>query len=1031
MKKVFFIVVLGIILAQGNSYTQEPPGVSSSTFGAISARQIGPARMSGRIAAIDAVESDPRIVYIGTASGGVWKSINGGTTCSPVFDKYVMSIGAIAIDQLHPDTVYVGTGEPWTRNSTSVGKGVFKTTDGGDNWEAVGLENTERIGRIVIHPEHPDTVFVAALGHLWDANTDRGLYRSTNGGVTWDKVLYVDENTGCSDVIILPDNPDVMFAAMWDFRRKAYTFRSGGPGSGLYKSTDGGTSWTKVTGWLPEGTIGRIALDVSPANPARIYALIEAKKSGLYRSDDHGETWKLTNKTSVVGERPFYFANIIADPLDTGIVYKPGLMLSVSKDGGKTFDRGNLMSFGGGVHSDLHAMWISPKNNNDMYLGTDGGVYVSNDQGKTWRILRNLPVSQFYHVSVDDQRPYHVYGGLQDNGSWTGPSAAPGGVTNHDWKNVGGGDGFYSFPDPDDPGIVYSQSQGGEINRLYLRSNEVKTIKPYADETTEDLRFNWNTPMVFGHSGALYIGAQYLYRSQDKGDSWERISPDLTTDDPAKQQQEKSGGITIDNTTAENHCTIITINESPLDPDIIWVGTDDGNLQLTRDGGKTWTNLTPKVPGLPPATWCSSVLASAYDAGTAYITFDGHRNGDMHPYIYKTTGFGSGWKSLVDENIEGYCHKILEDPVAGNLLFLGTEFGLYLSVDGGHSWARFTGNFPKVSVRDMVIQTRENDLVVATHGRGILILDDITPLRSITPDILDEEVAFLPSRPYVRSNQGSVQEFAGYDEFVGPNPPEAAMLTYFMRKRHIFGDMYIEVFGPDGEKIKTLPAGKRKGINRVAVNMRLKPPRVPTSRTLSFAGFFGPLMAPGEYTVKIMKNGKEYPGYFTVVDDPDLPYSAQDRALQQKTVMRAYNMLEDLAYLDRIITDVAKAASVRQKEKISKSLKKQLKTLQTSLLDIHKKLVATRSEGLFSSEEQLREKIAEIYGGVVSFMGRPTNSQINRLDVLQKEMESWHQKAAKLFSEDMKSVNQRLKKAGLKEITLITREDFNKENEEK
>lgn len=1028
MRKQASLLVLGVFLVQAAVLAQEPPAVTSSTFGAIEARQIGPARMSGRIAAIDAVNADGRIVYIGTASGGVWKSINGGTTCKAVFDKQVMSIGAIAIDQQHPDTVWVGTGEPWTRNSTSVGRGVFKTTDGGENWRAAGLEETERIGRIVVHPQHSDTVFVAALGHLWNANPERGLFRTTDGGKTWEKVLYVDENTGCTDVIIVPGKPDLMFAAMWDFRRKAYNFRSGGPGSGLFKSTDGGSTWHKITEGLPEDTLGRIALDVSPADPSRIFALVEAKKSALYRSDVYGESWTMMNNTQPMGERPFYFAKIVADPVDTSRVYKPGLMLSVSKDGGKTFERGNLMSFGGGVHSDLHALWIDPQNNQSMYLGTDGGVYVTNDQGKTWRILRNLPVSQFYHVSVDDQKPYHVYGGLQDNGSWTGPSAGPGGVTNHDWDNIGGGDGFYAFPDPDDPSIVYSQSQGGNVNRLYLKTQEMKTIKPYADETTEDLRFNWNTPVVFGPSGALYIGAQYLYRSPDKGDSWERISPDLTTDDPEKQKQEKSGGVTIDNTSAENHCTIITISESPFDAGVIWVGTDDGNLQLTRDGGKTWTNLTPKIPGLPPATWCSSVTASAFDPGRAYVTFDGHRNGDMRPYVYRTSDYGNQWEILTDENVEGYCHKILEDPVAENLLFLGTEFGLYLSVDNGNTWARFTGNFPKVSVRDMVIQQRENDLVVATHGRGILIIDDITPLRSLTTSILDEEVAFLPSRPFMRRNTGSVQEFAGYDEFVGPNPPEAAMLTYYMRKRHIFGEMYLEVYGPDGKKIKNLPAGKRKGINRVQLNMRLKPPRVPRSNTLSFAGFFGPLMAPGEYTVKIVKNDKEYPGSFTIVDDPDLPYSAEDREMQRQTVMRAYNMLEDLAYLDRKVTDVMKAARDLEKKKLPGSVKKQLSSLASGLSDIHKKLVATRGEGIFSSEEQLREKIAEIYGGVVSFMGHPTQSQIDRLDVLQQEMNRWEQKTEELFGTNLKAVNKRLVKAGMQEIKLISREEFDKED---
>ena len=497
MKKFIFpgilFLVTGLFLSVGG---QQAPKVSSYTFSAIKARQIGPARMSGRIAALDALATDARILYVGTASGGVWKSINGGVSFRPVFDKQIMSIGAVTIDQQRPDTVYVGTGEIWTRNSVSVGKGLYRTTDGGDNWELLGLEKTERIARILISPEDSSLLYVAALGHLWNANPERGVYRSKDGGKTWEKVLYVDENTGCSDLIMIPGRPGVLFAGMWDFRRQPWSFRSGGPGSGLYRSDDGGDSWERVTSVVfPDDSIGRIALAVSPVMPDRIYALIESPKTALYRSDDGGATWKRVNKTPAVTERPFYFSNIIADPVDTNRVWKPGLMLSYSKDTGRTFQR-NLMSFGGGVHSDLHALWVSPANNHFMYLGTDGGVYVSNDQGKTWRMVRNLPVSQFYHVSVDQRRPYWVYGGLQDNGSWMGPSQSPGGVTNDVWKNIGGGDGFYAFSDPDDPSVIYSQSQGGEVSRVYLKTNEMKDIKPYADEETGKLRFNWNTPFL-------------------------------------------------------------------------------------------------------------------------------------------------------------------------------------------------------------------------------------------------------------------------------------------------------------------------------------------------------------------------------------------------------------------------------------------------------------------------------------------------------------------------------------------------------
>ena len=1008
---------------------QQIPKLSSYTFSAIKARQIGPARMSGRISALDAVAADDRIVFVGTASGGVWRSRNGGVTFKPVFDKYVMSVGAVTIDQRHPDTVYVGTGETWTRNSVSVGAGLYRTTDGGDNWELLGLEKTERIARILIDPRDSSLLYVAALGHLWNANKERGVFRSKDGGKTWKKVLYVDKNTGCSDLVMIPGKPNVLFAGMWDFRRLPWSFRSGGPGSGLYRSGDGGDTWEKVTSNVfPDDSIGRIALSVSPVKPDRIYALIESPQTALYRSDDGGVTWMMVNKTPAVTERPFYFSNIIADPVDTNRVWKPGLMLSYSKDTGRTFQR-NLMNFGGGVHSDLHALWISPADNRFMYLGTDGGVYVSNDQGRTWRMVRNLPVSQFYHVSVDDRRPYRVYGGLQDNGSWMGPSQSPGGITNDVWKNIGGGDGFYAFADPDDPSVIYSQSQGGEVSRVYLRTNEMKDIKPYADAETGRLRYNWNTPFLFGPSGALYIGSQYLYRSADKGDTWERISPDLTTNDPAKLRQERSGGVTKDNTTAENHCTIFAIGESPLDPDIIWAGTDDGNLQVTRDGGKSWTNVTERVPDLPPHTWCSSVTPSRFAKGTAYVTFDGHRTGDMTPYIYKTTDYGLTWTSLRDEALEGYCHKIIEDTKAGNLLFLGTETGLWLSVDGGTRWARFTGDFPKVSVRDLVIQERENDLVAATHGRGILIIDDITPLRYLTPELLAKEMAFLPSRPYLLHNQGYTQEFPGDAEFMAPNPPEAALLTYYLKKRHIFGDMHIEVYGPDGKKIRDLSAGKRKGINRVQMPIRMKPPRVPTSKTLSFAGFFGPLMEPGTYTVKIIKKEQVLQGEFEIRDDPSLPYTAEDRALQRRTMMKAYRMLEDLAFLDRQVTDVMKQAEEMKKEKLPGSIRKRVEEVISGMQDIHCHLVETKAEGMFTSEEQLRQKIAAVYGGVVNYLGRPTTSQIQRLDVLEKEMEGYRDRYEELYNTNVGRINLWLDKKGLKPIRSVTREAFDKEKE--
>ncbi|HEX8184392.1 MAG TPA: glycosyl hydrolase, partial [Blastocatellia bacterium] len=804
--------------------------VDSSTFGAIEARHIGPAITGGRIAAIDGVASDPRIIYVGSAGGGVWKSINGGTTFKSVFDKYTQSIGAVTIDQAHPETVWVGTGESWTRNSTSVGTGLYKTADGGDSWKRVGLENSERIARIVIDPKNSDTVYVAATGHLWDGNEERGVYKTTDGGKTWQRALFVDSDTGCADLAIDPQEPRILYASMWQFRRKPYFFTSGGPGSGLYKSTDAGKTWKKLTKDMPEGELGRIAVAVAPTRPNTVYAIVEAKKSAVYRSEDLGESWaKVSSSQSATG-RPFYFASVTVDPKDYNRLYKPDYSLSVSTDGGQSF-----VARGGRAHGDFHAVWVNPLDPFQIYVGTDGGVYVSNDKANSFRFLSNLPVGQFYHVSFDMEQPYNVYGGLQDNGSWMGPSQSVNGIENKDWRNVGFGDGFHTYPDPLDKDIVYSEFQGGNVLRFHKSTGEIKAIRPYPRQGEPKYRFNWNTAMALSptNKNALYIGAQFLFRSTNRGESWERISPDLTTNDPAKQKQEESGGISIDNSSAENHCTIFTIAESPLDEKVIWAGTDDGNVQVTRDGGKNWANVTPNIQGLPANTWCSTVEASRFERGTAYATFDGHQTGDLKAYVFKTVDFGKTWRSLGAEMIQGYAHVIREDRVNPNLLFVGTEFGLFLSIDGGEQWAQFTGNLPPVSIRDIAIHPREHDLILATHGRGILIIDDITPLRQITPKVLETAATLFESRPSQMTIPLVAQDFPGDAEFVAANPTENATITYYLKDRHVFGDMKVEIYDSEGKLMATLPAGKRRGINRVTWAMRQKPPKVPPSPNLA------------------------------------------------------------------------------------------------------------------------------------------------------------------------------------------------------
>ncbi len=675
------------------STAQQPVKFDAATISGLPARNIGSATISGRIAAVDAAADDGRLtVFVGTASGGVWKSVNGGTTFKPVFDREpVQSIGAVAIDPSNPKIVWVGTGESWVRNSVSVGDGIYKSTDGGENWTNMGLHDSEHIAKILVDPKDSNTVFACATGHLWDDNQERGVYKTSDGGQTWKKVLGgANESTGCGLIAMSPREPKTLFASLWDFRRQGWTFRSGGPGSGLYRSTDGGDHWTELnesnSKGLPEKPWGRVAVAVAPSKPQVVYANIESKKSALYRSDDGGKTWTRLDASLFVVWRPFYFGNLIVDPKDENKVFKPDGPLLLSVNGGRSF---SVVS--GSAHGDFHDVWIDPENSNIVYATDDGGLWRSEDGGTRWKHQLNLPVSQFYHVSVDNADPYHVYGGLQDNSAWVGDSSYPGGVTNSRWENMYGGDGFWMFEDPSDPAYIYAEAQGGSIGRVNRYTHETRPIQPLPEYGEKKLRFNWNTPihMSPNEKGTIYIGAQFLFRSRDHGQSWERISPDLTTNDPEKQKQEESGGVTVDNSAAEMHTSIYSISESPKNGQIIWVGTDDGNLQITRDGAKTWTNVVGNIPDLPKYSWVSTVDASRFEEGTAYATFDRHTFGDMKPYAYKTTDYGKTWTALPvqQNNVRGYAHVITEDTVDPNLLFLGTEFGLWISIDGGQRWA--------------------------------------------------------------------------------------------------------------------------------------------------------------------------------------------------------------------------------------------------------------------------------------------------------------------------------------------------------
>lgn len=998
--------------------------VTESTFSVKEGRHIGPAVMSGRITAIDAVDADPNTVYVGAAGGGVWKSKNQGTTFKPVFDDYTQSIGAICIDQLHPETVWVGTGEPWVRNSVSIGTGIYRSLDGGEKWKFMGLEHSERIADIAIHPEHSDTIYAAVLGALWGDSEDRGLYRSTDGGNSWIKVLFINPSTGCTDVLFDPQNADVLYAAMWDFRRTAFDFRSGGTGSGLYRSDDGGNTWHTIHNGLPEETLGRIAIDASPVAPHYLYALVESEKSALYRSTDRGNSWVKVNAQLQMGERPFYFSEIVADPVDSARVYKPGFITVVSNNAGANFSPVTVE--GGNYHPDHHALYISPLDNRLMYVGTDGGVYVSVDRGNTWRHCENLPVSQFYHVSLDNASPYNIYGGLQDNGSWVGPSDKTGGIYNRDWNTIGYGDGFYCFADKDDPDITFWQYQGGHLYRRNARTGENKYIKPFPDAASKDLRFNWNTPIVWGRqSGDLYVGAQYLFRSKNKGDSWERISPDLTTNDPKRQLQEQSGGITPDNSTAENNTTIFAISESPLDSNIIWVGTDDGNVQMTTDGGKSWTLLNPFITGLPPFAYISSIEAGNFDKATAFITVDAHRNGDSRPYVFATFDFGQTWQNIVSEDIKGYCHILRQDVVQPNLLFLGTEFGLYISIDGGAAWTKYSSNIPPVAVYDMAIHPRENDLVLATHGRGIIIIDDLTPIRALTPEVLTSEFAFVPNSPFFYPKEDVVTAYLGDQGFAGKSSSNTATISYFMSKRHVFGDMYLELYDSDGNFLKKLPATGRKGLNTVAINTRMKPPKVPVSVNALAEAMFGPERPAGKYLVKVVKGDKTYETQLTINDNPATDYSAAERQMRWEALMQAYQLLEELAFIDRQVMELNHQSLVLSEKVKSEEMKNLCMDIFHRTSEMHERAASTQQgEGAIVGQVRLREKIAEVYGALMGYQGKPGLPQIEALKLYSAEVKEMGELLDAIKKSQMQELNTYCSDEGLTPLTLTTREQF-------
>ncbi|MEM8894012.1 MAG: hypothetical protein AAGC88_05505, partial [Bacteroidota bacterium] len=742
--------------------------VDMSIFDNIKPRNVGPAGMSGRVTSIEVDLSDNDNILLGTAAGGVWKSTNAGHTWKPIFEfEKAASIGDVKMYQNNPNIIYVGTGEGNPRNSQNSGYGMYKSIDGGNTWQHLGLENTRQIHRVIIHPDDPNIVWAGVSGATWGDSEDRGVYKTTDGGATWNKILYINNRTGVSDMRMDPTNPNKIIVGMYEHRRWPWTFKSGGAGSGLYMTLDGGTNWKQITAedGIAKGEIGRIGIAIAPSAPNVVYAYIESSDNAIYRSDDGGYKWKKVSKSgdANIGGRPFYYADIYVDTQNENRIYSIASEVTSSEDGGKTW---KVFAAGNKLHTDHHAWWGHPADSDFLMVGHDGGFNITHDRGKNWWFADNLPLGQFYHLRVDNEIPYNLYGGLQDNGSWRGPSQTwfKGGIRNMYWQRLSVGDGFDMIPDPLDNEYGYAMGQAGNLVRYHYPSGQLQPIKPIHPEG-EHLRFNWNSGIAIDphDNKTIYYGSQYLLKSGDYGQSWELISPDLTTNNPEKAKFLETGGLSYDVSGAENHLTIISIAPSLQEEGVIWVGTDDGQVQLTRDGGSTWTSVTKSFKDLPENTWVTQIQPSKHDPAEAFVIFDDHRRNNWEPYIYRTRDYGKSWTRLVTtSDVWGYALSFEQDPIESDLYFAGTEFGLYVSFDAGENWNKWS-NLPTMPIQDLVIQQREHDLVIGTFGRSFWIIDDIRPLRTMaeqgTSEVINSSLSAFPAPTAYLANIG---ESKGY-----------------------------------------------------------------------------------------------------------------------------------------------------------------------------------------------------------------------------------------------------------------------------
>ena len=801
-------------------------------------RSLGPANNAGRVSVVAGVPGNRDVYYVAGANGGIIKTTNGGITFKPIFDKEsVASIGAIAVAPSDPNIIYVGTGEENPRNNASIGDGMYKSVDAGEHWTHIGLVQSDKIARIVIDAKNPDVLYACGLGREWGPNEERGVFKTVDGGKTWRKVLYVDSQTACSDIAADPGNSNILYAGMYTYRRWAWHLESGGGNTAVYRSVNGGETWERLSGkdrerGLPKTDMDRIGIAVAPSDPSIVYVVSETKNEGeLWRSDDAGDHWRVVNRDPNINFRPFYYADIRVDPQNPNRVFSLSGSLYMSEDGGQ-----NFRTIARDVHGDHQAMWIDPMNPKYILSGSDGGWQVSYDGGKNFEVVNNFPFTQFYHINFDMQRPYMVCGGLQDNGNWCGPSQALSGqgIRKNDWFTVSGGDGFFTVPVMDKPWLVYSDAQGGMINITDTRTGTQKTIYPYPNRVgsvgdamiSHKYRFNWNSPIALSpiNPKVVYFGGNVLFKSVDYGMSWQVISPDVTTNDPKKQ--ESSGGpIVVDNTAAEFHCTIITIAPSPIDSNVIWVGTDDGNVQVTRDGGKTWSNTFTNVAGLKPNAWIPTVDASHYAAGTAYVAADHHQDDDYSPYAYMTTDYGKTWHKITGDlpASAAWTHVVREDPRNRDLLYIGTEMGVWASWDKGTHWVSIRGDLPPTPVRDIQVHPRDNDLLLATHGRGLYIIDDISALQNLGAAETADATLF-DIRPATRWVLWSRDGNLGQKKWTGENPPPGALITYFLKSQPA-SEVNITITDKDGRTVRRMRrVSDDAGVNRVAWDLRSDAP---------------------------------------------------------------------------------------------------------------------------------------------------------------------------------------------------------------